>query len=263
MRRHGVERFAPGRRLRRGNGHLGGARWWLLRYFGHPDVALLDGGYAAWIAAGLPVAAGDEPSIRARGLRAHARAACRCSMQPARRRWRRAGVLVDARAPERFRGETEPVDPGGGPHPRRTQPAGAADARVPTAHFLPPDALRERFAAVGVRPGKPVAVYCGSGVVATEEIFAHGGRRDRRRAVRGLLERVDHRPEPADRDRAISLKRRWAGAPPNADPLIRAEFEPLRRCERVARRLRLKRRVPRQASAVKHVVTDPSLSAVR
>ena len=81
------------------------------------------------------------------------------------------GVLVDARAPERFRGEVEPIDPVAGHIPgARNFPAARTLAEDST--FLAPETLRERFAAIGVRPGEPVAVYCGSGVVATEEVFA-------------------------------------------------------------------------------------------
>jgi thiosulfate/3-mercaptopyruvate sulfurtransferase len=144
----------------------------LLRYFGHPNTALLDGGYASWTAAGLPIASGDDedpeagdfdavpggmPLLDADGAAAMAR----------------DGMLIDARAPERFRGEVEPVDrvaghiPGA--HSFPAQQTEALDGR-----FLPPAELRARYAAAGVAPGQPVAVYCGSGVVATEGVFAMG-----------------------------------------------------------------------------------------
>jgi thiosulfate/3-mercaptopyruvate sulfurtransferase len=144
----------------------------LLRYFGHADTALLDGGYAAWIAAGLPTASGDDldpspgdfeavpggmPLIDATGAFAMAR----------------DGVLIDARAPERFRGETEPVDPVAGHIPgARNVPAQMTQA--PDGRFLPPSELQARYVAAGIEPGQPVAVYCGSGVVATEGVFAMG-----------------------------------------------------------------------------------------
>jgi thiosulfate/3-mercaptopyruvate sulfurtransferase len=172
MRRHGVDRSGLVVAYDAATGTSAARAWWLLRYFGHPNAALLDGGYAAWVAAGLPVASGDDvnpelgdfdavpgsmPLLDAEGAAAVTR----------------SGVLIDARAPERFRGETEPVDPVAGHIPgarnvpaQRTQ---AADGR-----FLPPDELRARYAAAGAEPGKPVAVYCGSGVVATEGVFAMG-----------------------------------------------------------------------------------------
>lgn len=172
MRRHGVD----GPRLvvayDAATGTSAARAWWLLRYFGHANTALLDGGYAAWIAAGLPTVSGDDhepdpgdfaatpggmPLIDADGALAVAR----------------EGVLIDARAPERFRGETEPVDPVAGHIPgARNVPAQltqTADGR-----FLSPAELRSRYAGAGVEPGRPVAVYCGSGVVATEGVFAMG-----------------------------------------------------------------------------------------
>ncbi len=81
------------------------------------------------------------------------------------------GILVDARAAERYRGEVEPVDPVAGHIP------GAIC--VPTAGnlaadgtFLPPAVLRERFESAGIRAGEPVVTYCGSGVTAAHELLA-------------------------------------------------------------------------------------------
>jgi thiosulfate/3-mercaptopyruvate sulfurtransferase len=172
MRRHGVDRSRPVVVYDAATATSAARAWWLLRYFGHADVAILDGGYAAWVAAELPVEEGDDrdpargdfegapggmPLLDAAGAAALAR----------------AGVLVDARAPERFRGETEPVDPVAGHIPgARNLPA--ARTENPDGTFLAPEELRERYAEVGVSPGNPVAVYCGSGVVATEGVFALG-----------------------------------------------------------------------------------------
>lgn len=172
MRRHGVD----GSRLvvvyDAATATAAARCWWLLRYFGHPDVALLDGGYAAWVAASLPLEEGEDhdpppgdfdpipggmPLLDAAGAAAVAR----------------SGVLIDARARERFLGETEPVDPVAGHIPRaRNLPS--PQTEHPDGTFLTPDELRERYAAVGVAEGTPVAVYCGSGVVATEGVFAMG-----------------------------------------------------------------------------------------
>ncbi|MHB8489521.1 MAG: sulfurtransferase [Candidatus Dormibacteria bacterium] len=172
MRRHGVDRSRPVVAYDAATATSAARAWWLLRYFGHPNVALLDGGYAAWIAAGLPVEVGNDrdpqpgrfapipggmPLLDADGAAALAR----------------SGLLIDARAPERFRGEAEPVDPVRGhiPHARNLP---AQRTEHPDGTFLSPDALRERYAAVGATSGKPVAVYCGSGVVATQGVFALG-----------------------------------------------------------------------------------------
>lgn len=170
MRRHGVSPSRPVVVYDASTGTSAARAWWLLRYFGHPDVALLDGGYAAWTAAGLPVAGGDEPPAVAGDFEARegglplldaAGAAAMASR----------GILVDARAPERFRGEVEPIDPIAG-HIPGAHNLPAQQTLGPDGMLLPPDVLRERFAAVGVRPGEPVAVYCGSGVVATQEVLA-------------------------------------------------------------------------------------------
>jgi thiosulfate/3-mercaptopyruvate sulfurtransferase len=172
MRRHGVDRSRLVVAYDAATATSAARAWWLLRYFGHTDVALLDGGYAAWRAAGLPVESGKDqdpalgdfeavpggmPLLDAAGAAAIAR----------------TGVLIDARAPERFRGEHEPVDPVAGHIPgARNVPAQTTEHADGT--FLSPDELLERYAAAGITPGEPVAVYCGSGVVAAEGVFALG-----------------------------------------------------------------------------------------
>ncbi|GIG26001.1 sulfurtransferase [Cellulomonas denverensis] len=140
--------------------------WWLLRWAGLTDVRLLDGGLAAWAGAGLPLStaepepepgdvtlsAGHLPTLDADGAA-------------------RAELLLDARAGERYRGEVEPIDPRPGHIP------GALSA--PTAQnvdaggrFHPTAALTARFTALGARPGRPVGVYCGSGVTAAHQALA-------------------------------------------------------------------------------------------
>ncbi len=143
--------------------------WWLLRHAGVADVRMLDGGLAAWRAAGGTLETGDveaEPG----DATAHFGAmpvidADAAAALPEH------GVLLDARAAERYRGEVEPIDPAAGhiPGARSAPSAGNLDA---DGRFLPPEALRERFAALGADGERPVAVYCGSGVTASHGVAA-------------------------------------------------------------------------------------------
>lgn len=143
--------------------------WWVLRYFGHPDVRVLDGGLRAWQAAGLPTSAedvaarpGDFTAVAGGMPLLDADAAAHVA---------RAGVLLDARAPERFRGEREPVDPVAGHIPGAVNAPTGGNVRA-DGRFLPVDVLRARFAALGARPGVVVGAYCGSGVTAAHEVLA-------------------------------------------------------------------------------------------
>ncbi len=150
-------------------GGLAAARaWWLLRWGGLADVRLLDGGLAAWVTAGGTLQTGDVVpalgDVVLTGGGMPVLTADEAAALPGR-----GGVLLDARAGERYRGEVEPVDPQAGHVP------GAVSA--PTAANLTPDGtfrgdLAERFAVLGVQPGTPVGVYCGSGVTAAHEVAA-------------------------------------------------------------------------------------------
>ncbi len=153
-----------------GTGTSAARAWWLLRYFGHADVSLLDGGYAAWTAARLPVAVGEEPNpspgdfaARPGGMPLLDAAAAAAMAE--------GGVLVDARAAERFRGEVEPIDPVAGHIPGARNLPALGLLGVDSTFLAAPE-LRDRFASIGVTPGAAVGVYCGSGVVATQEVFA-------------------------------------------------------------------------------------------
>jgi thiosulfate/3-mercaptopyruvate sulfurtransferase len=170
MRRHCVTNSRPVIVYDAATGTSAARAWWLLRYFGHPDVALLDGGFAAWKAADLPLAVGDEPDPDLGDFSARPGSLPLLDALGAVSIANR-GTLVDARAQERYRGEVEPIDPVAGHIPgARNLPALSLLSGDNT--FLSPPELRDRFAAVGVRPGEPVGVYCGSGVVATQEVFA-------------------------------------------------------------------------------------------
>ncbi|MGW5313698.1 sulfurtransferase [Nocardia thailandica] len=147
-------------------GGLAAARaWWLLRWAGVSDVRILDGGLPAWIAAGGEVVSGAEPDP-ATGDVVLRPGALPVIDADAAARWR--GPLLDARAPERFRGEVEPVDPKAGHIPGAVS-APTTDNLDASGRFRPAAELRARFAAFG---DGPIAVYCGSGVTAAHQIAA-------------------------------------------------------------------------------------------
>jgi thiosulfate/3-mercaptopyruvate sulfurtransferase len=145
--------------------------WWLLRYFGHGDCKVLDGGYRAWTAAGGQVATGDSPAAAGGDFTA------RPGHMPvldadAAAGLARHGALLDARARERYRGEREPVDPVAGHIPGALSAPTTANIG-PDDRFLPAAGLRARFATLGAAAGAgKVGVYCGSGVVAAHEVLA-------------------------------------------------------------------------------------------
>ena len=169
MRRLGVSRASRVVAYDDGDATTAARAWWLLRWFGHDDVRVLDGGYRGWTAAGLPVTT-DVPYVAPGDF--SARPGGMPLLGPAEAAEIAAnGVLLDARAPERYRGETEPVDPVAGHIP------GAVNA--PTSGNVSPDgtlldaaALRERFAALGADGSRPVGAYCGSGVTAAQVVLA-------------------------------------------------------------------------------------------
>ena len=151
-------------------GGLAAARaWWLLRWGGLTDVLLLDGGLPAWLAAGGPVQTGEVEAQRGDVvLRPGALPTVDVDEV---RRLPGSGVLLDARAAERYRGETEPVDPRAGHVPGAVS-APTTENLGPDGRFRPAEELRERFAALGVDDRTDVAVYCGSGVTAAHEVAA-------------------------------------------------------------------------------------------
>jgi len=151
-------------------GNTSAARaWWMLRNAGFGNVCLLDGGLAAWRRAGLPLQGGPEEAAPGDVLLTGNGMSTITAAQAAV--WAEHGVLLDARAGERYRGEVEPVDPRAGHIP------GAVSA--PTTEnldgdgcFLPAQELRRRFARLGADRETPTAVYCGSGVTAAHQIAA-------------------------------------------------------------------------------------------
>lgn len=167
MRRAGVRADTPVVVYDGGQGWAAARAWWLLRWAGHEDVRVLDGGLAAWpgelsketpdpVEGDFVPAPGALPLLDADGAAALAR----------------SGVLLDARAAERYRGDVEPIDRVGGHIPGAlSAPTGEnvdADGR-----FLGAERLAARFAALGVEDGATeVGVYCGSGVSGAQQVLA-------------------------------------------------------------------------------------------
>jgi thiosulfate/3-mercaptopyruvate sulfurtransferase len=170
MRRCGVSAERPVVVYDAVSGTSAARAWWLLRHHGHPAVRVLDGGWSWWLRVGGPVETGPVTSpygdfVPRPGGMPVVDAAGAADLA-------RTGMLVDARAPERFRGEVEPVDPVAGHVP------GAVN--VPTARNLVADGERagrfktkeELAAAYAMPPGSEVGVYCGSGVTAAHDVLA-------------------------------------------------------------------------------------------
>jgi thiosulfate/3-mercaptopyruvate sulfurtransferase len=146
-------------------GSVAARLWFMLRAHGHEAASVLDGGFKAWTEAGLPLTK-DVPRIAPAALMPleldRSRLADRAQVEN-----RGRSVLLDARAPERYRGETEPLDPRAGHIP------GARNAPYmqnlgPGGHFRPPEELRRLYQAYG----DDVICSCGSGVTACHDILA-------------------------------------------------------------------------------------------
>ncbi|WP_174452910.1 sulfurtransferase [Demequina iriomotensis] len=153
-----------------GGPSYGSARaWWLLRHAGVANVRILDGGFAAWTGAGRPVASG--PSHPARGGIALDWDRMPVIDADEAAEWPSHGFLLDARAPERFRGEIEPMDPVAGHIPGAIN-APTTDNLAEDGRFYGRGGLGERFADFGIDGADDVAVYCGSGVTAAHQIVA-------------------------------------------------------------------------------------------
>lgn len=148
--------------------------WWLLRYAGIADVRVLDGALAAWVAAGLPLGTGADQehgsADRAGTVELHYGQLPVLTIDEAAA-LPNFGVLLDARAPERYRGEVEPIDPKAGHIPGAVN-APMTDNVAADGRFRGADELRARYAALGADGESTVGVYCGSGVTAAHDVLA-------------------------------------------------------------------------------------------
>ncbi|MGI5458626.1 sulfurtransferase [Streptomyces sp. CA-249302] len=166
MRRAGVSAGAPVVVYDGGQGWAAARAWWLLRWTGHPDVRVLDGGLPTWegaleTSAPAPAEGDFTPVPGAAGLLDADGAAALA----------RSGVLFDARAGERYRGEVEPIDRVGGHIPGAV--SAPTNENVGTdGRFKPAEELAERFKSLGAGGGSDVGVYCGSGVSGAHEVLA-------------------------------------------------------------------------------------------
>jgi thiosulfate/3-mercaptopyruvate sulfurtransferase len=144
--------------------------WWMLRWLGHDSVAVLDGGFPAWVGEGWPVTdeiASVPPGDFAARLRPEllVTAAELTTPESTTRK------LFDARAPERYRGDVEPIDPVAGHIPGAVNLPFAGNLR--DGRFLPPAELRAGLAAaLDGTPPEQAIVYCGSGVTACHDVLA-------------------------------------------------------------------------------------------
>jgi thiosulfate/3-mercaptopyruvate sulfurtransferase len=145
------------------HGAAGGAArlWWLLRHFGHEDAAVLRGGFDAWVG---PVRGGEE-TVEQREFVRRPRTGDTIDADELAARLGEPGlVVVDARSPERYRGEVEPIDPVAGRIPGAVNWFHAEAADVPAE----------------IAAAEEIVVYCGSGISACVDllVLAWAGRRD-------------------------------------------------------------------------------------
>jgi thiosulfate/3-mercaptopyruvate sulfurtransferase len=151
--------------------------WWVLRWAGHERVRVLDGGLPAWTAAGGALGAGAVVPEGARDVVVRVGGLPVLDADDVLAG--RADVLLDARAPERFRGESEPIDPVAGHVPGAVNVPTSA-LLGPDGRYLPPVRLREVLAVAGAPAaggagaavGRSVGAYCGSGVTAAQLVLA-------------------------------------------------------------------------------------------
>ena len=156
-----------------GPGAYAARAWWLLAWLGKREgVHILDGGLKAWHGAGLPLSL-DPPEHAEGAFEGKADDSLVLSAAEVQKKLAKPEVtLIDARAPARFRGEVEPIDPVAG-HIPGAQCAAFTDNLGADGRFLPAEQLKQRFAKTlnGRAPEKLVA-YCGSGVTACHNLFA-------------------------------------------------------------------------------------------
>jgi thiosulfate/3-mercaptopyruvate sulfurtransferase len=156
--------------------------WFLCRYIGHDAVAVLDGGFGAWTGMGKPVTAQVSAPPGNGTISAHPREDLAVNAKDVLESLEsKAFSLIDARGPDRFRGENETIDPVGGHIPGAINRPFRSNYTGPFGQFKKPDALRQEFEALGIPP-QQIVHQCGSGVSAAVNLLGmaianmHGAR---------------------------------------------------------------------------------------
>jgi thiosulfate/3-mercaptopyruvate sulfurtransferase len=150
-------------------GSVAARLWWLLRHLGHEQVQVLDGGYSAWWQADLGTTS-EIPTWPTETFSWEERTDDVVSREEL---FHHLGsvVLLDARAPERYEGHDDPIDPVAGHIPSAISAPYAENTSM-DGRFLPAPQLRQRFLGLGVGGDRPVVTYCGSGVTACSNVLA-------------------------------------------------------------------------------------------
>ena len=153
-------------------GSMAARLWWMLNWLGHPNAALLDGGWMSWRRSGMPTRPGPEFRPIKRFAPRETPGACVRAEQVQEYRSNPSYVILDARSAPRFRGEVEPIDPVAGHIPGAVSAPNEENV-TQDGTFLPPEVLQRRFEKlVKSVPAEKVICYCGSGIAAAHNLFA-------------------------------------------------------------------------------------------
>ncbi len=153
-------------------GAIASRLWWMLRKLGHEDIAVMDGGWAMWEQAGYPARGGVEERAPRQFVALPRPGGVVTTEEVLAQSHSPDSRLFDVRAPERYRGEAEPIDPVAGHIPGAIS-APYADNMGPDGRFLPIDELRARYETLLAGASMDeVVFYCGSGVTSNHSLLA-------------------------------------------------------------------------------------------
>jgi thiosulfate/3-mercaptopyruvate sulfurtransferase len=153
-----------------GPGSYAARLWWMLRWAGHAQAAVLNGGFAKWVAEGRPVTA-EPPLITGTKYKTKPERSRSVALATVERQLKRL-ALLDARAPARYRGEQEPIDPVAGRIPGAKNRFNSENVNA-DGTFKSPEELKAAFQSViGERKPSEIVHYCGSGVAACHNALA-------------------------------------------------------------------------------------------